>query len=190
MILDELTNHIADIIHTGNPAQRKALIEALVAEVKITGPHTIIPVFRIPQPPATNTTITENTEAVAAPPATTASERMVRTMVEPVGRLGIEPRTQGFSDRRCGCSWIALITCGFRDCKRSLSVVVFGYLEVFCDHKVSNDQPLNGPLTILDAGGRVVFRRSGLARPHGSPGAALDDTGAYVTRLCPRADVW
>jgi site-specific DNA recombinase len=84
MILDELTNHIADIIRTGNPAQRKALIEALVAEVKITGPHTIIPVFRIPQPPATNTTITENTEAVAAPPATTASGRVVRTMVEPV----------------------------------------------------------------------------------------------------------
>jgi site-specific DNA recombinase len=91
MILDELTNHIADIIRTGNPAQRKALIEALVAEVKITGPHTIIPVFRIPQPPTTNDTITENTEAVAAPPPTTASARMVRTMVEPVGRWGIEP---------------------------------------------------------------------------------------------------
>jgi site-specific DNA recombinase len=93
MILDELTNHIADIIHTGNPAQRKALIEALVAEVKITGPHTIIPVFRIPQPPATNTTITDNTKAVAARPAATASARMVRTMVEPVGDTGIEPVT-------------------------------------------------------------------------------------------------
>jgi site-specific DNA recombinase len=93
MILDELTDHITDIIRTGNPAQRKALIEALVAEVKITGPHTIIPVFRIPQPPATNTTITKNTEAIATPPATTASKKMVRTMVEPVGDTGIEPVT-------------------------------------------------------------------------------------------------
>ncbi|MGH3607978.1 MAG: recombinase family protein [Pseudonocardiaceae bacterium] len=57
MILDELTNHIADIIRTGNSAQRKALI----AEVKITGPRSIIPFFRIPQPPAANTTTIENT---------------------------------------------------------------------------------------------------------------------------------
>jgi site-specific DNA recombinase len=106
MILDELTNHIADIIHTGNPAQRKALIEALVAEVKITGPHTIIPVFRIPQPPAANDTITKNTEAVAAPPATTASGRMVRTMVEPVELRGIEPLT--FSMRTAG----TVVNCG------------------------------------------------------------------------------
>jgi hypothetical protein len=61
----------------------KTLIEALVAEVKITGPNTIVPVFRIPQPPTTP----ENTKAVAASPATTASERMVRTMVEPVDLL-------------------------------------------------------------------------------------------------------
>jgi hypothetical protein len=98
MILDELTNHITDIIHTGNPAQRKALIEALVAEVKITGPHTIIPVFRIPQPPATNDTITENTEAVAAPPATTASERVVHTMVEPVELLTAYSHTTQAAD--------------------------------------------------------------------------------------------
>jgi site-specific DNA recombinase len=93
IVLDELTDHIADIIRTGSPAQRKSLIEALVAEVKITGPHIIIPVFRIPQPPTTNDTTGENTEAVAAPPAATASERMVRTMVEPVGDTGIEPVT-------------------------------------------------------------------------------------------------
>ena len=116
IVLDELTHHIADIIRTGSPAQRKSLIEALVAEVKITGPNIIIiPVFRIPQPPTTNDTTGENTEAAAAPPAATASERMVRTMVEPVGRLGIEPRTQGFLDRGSGCSWIALVTCGFRN---------------------------------------------------------------------------
>jgi len=31
------------------------------------------------------------------------------------------------------------------------------------------------PPTILCAGGRVASRRSGAARPHGSPGAALDE---------------
>lgn len=91
MVLDELTDHIADILHSGNAAQRKALIEALVAEVKITGPNTIIPVFRIPQPPATNDTTPANTEAAAALPAATASEGMVRTMVEPVGGINVEP---------------------------------------------------------------------------------------------------
>ena len=63
--------------------------------------------------------------------------------------------------------------CGFRDYERSLSVVVFGYLKVFCDIKCPNDQRLNGSLTILDVGGRVVSRRSGVARPRGIPGAAL-----------------
>jgi len=47
------------------------------------------------------------------------------------------PQTYRFSDRSCGCLWITPITCGFRDCKRSSSVVIFGYLDVFCDHKVS-----------------------------------------------------
>jgi site-specific DNA recombinase len=94
-VLDELTDHIADIIRTGSPAQRKSLIEALVAEVKITGPNIITPVFRIPQPPTTNDTTRENTEAVAAPPAATAPERMVRTMVEPVDH------TTNASHRRC-----------------------------------------------------------------------------------------
>lgn len=46
--------------------------------------------------------------------------------------------------------------------------------------KCPNDQPLNGSLAILDIGGRVVSRRSGVARPRVSPGAAFDDTGAYV----------
>lgn len=50
MVLDELTDHIAEIIRTGSPAQRKTLIETLVGEVKITGPNTVTPVFRIPNP--------------------------------------------------------------------------------------------------------------------------------------------
>jgi hypothetical protein len=97
---------------------------------------------------------------------------------------------QGFSDRCSGCSWIAVITRGFRDCKRLLFVVILGYLDMFCDHKVSNDHWLTVITDDLDAGGRVASRRSGGARPRGSPGATLDGTGACVAWLCPRAGVW
>jgi hypothetical protein len=92
---------------------------------------------------------------------------------------------QGFSDRCSGCSWIAVIICGFRDCKRLLFVVILGYLDMFCDHKVSNDHWLTVITDDLDAGGRVASRRSGGARPRGSPGAALDGTGACVAWALP-----
>jgi hypothetical protein len=62
MVIDELIDHIADILRSGSPAQRKGLIEALVAEVKVTGHDTIIPVCRISQPPATNGTTPADTE--------------------------------------------------------------------------------------------------------------------------------
>jgi hypothetical protein len=62
-----------------------------------------------------------------------------------VGRLGIEPRTQGFLDRGGGCLWIVPITWGFRDCKRWLFVVVFGCLDVFSDRKVSKHDPALAP---------------------------------------------
>jgi len=45
-----------------------------------------------------------------------------------------EPR---FSDHGRGCSSIALSICGFRDCKRSSSVVILDCLDVFCNDKVS-----------------------------------------------------
>jgi acetyl esterase/lipase len=57
--------------------------------------------------------------------------------IDLVGRLGIEPRTSGFSDRGCGWPWKATITCGFRDRKCSSFVVVSGYLDAFSDRKVS-----------------------------------------------------
>jgi site-specific DNA recombinase len=50
--LRQVADHIADIIASGSHTQRKALIEALIARIKITGPGRIVPVFRIPQPPA------------------------------------------------------------------------------------------------------------------------------------------
>lgn len=56
---------------------------------------------------------------------------------EEKGLARSEPRTYRFSDRGSGCLWIVPVTYGFRDGERSLSAVVFGYLDVFCDHKVS-----------------------------------------------------
>ncbi len=54
-----------------------------------------------------------------------------------VGRLGLEPRTYRFSDRCCGWSWIAPITCVFRNCERSSSAVGARPLARFSDRKVS-----------------------------------------------------
>jgi len=50
---------------------------------------------------------------------------------------GAATQTYRFSDRSCGYLWIALVTSCFRDCKRPSCAVIFGYLSVFCDHKVS-----------------------------------------------------
>jgi site-specific DNA recombinase len=79
--LIEVANQIDQIIASGTHSQRKALIEALVAQVKITGPGRIVPVFRIPQP-----TDTEHSE-------TSSKVSGVRAMTNLVGRLGLEPTT-------------------------------------------------------------------------------------------------
>jgi hypothetical protein len=47
--LRQVADHIGEIIGSGSHTQQKALIEALVAKVKITDPGRIVPVFRIPQ---------------------------------------------------------------------------------------------------------------------------------------------
>jgi site-specific DNA recombinase len=49
-VLDQVADHLAEIINTGALNQRKALVEALVERVIITGPDRLVPVFRIPQP--------------------------------------------------------------------------------------------------------------------------------------------
>ncbi len=48
-----MADHIAEIITSGTHNQIKALVEALVAKVTITGPDRLIPVFRIPNPATT-----------------------------------------------------------------------------------------------------------------------------------------
>ena len=56
--LNTIADHITTIVTHGSDRTRKALIETLVAEIKITGPGTIIPIFRIPQPNTDHTTAT------------------------------------------------------------------------------------------------------------------------------------
>jgi site-specific DNA recombinase len=82
---------VADIVAAGSHSQPKALIEALIHQIKITGPGRIGPVFRIPQPAAEE-------PDVSAGPATAHSanaEDPVRAMTKSVGRVGLEPTTGG-----------------------------------------------------------------------------------------------
>jgi site-specific DNA recombinase len=85
-----------DQLHTclasGTPAERKAAIQALVGEVRITNDG-LVPVFRIPRP------------RTATPGSDSTAIGLVRAMGQPVGRLGLEPRTHGLKVR---CSTIEL----------------------------------------------------------------------------------
>ena len=81
--LREVAGHIDQIIAAGSHSQRKALVEALVAQVKITGPGRIVPVFRIPQ--ATGTGQTNRSGQVSG----------VRAMTNLVGPVGFEPTLAG-----------------------------------------------------------------------------------------------
>ncbi|MDT3445112.1 MULTISPECIES: recombinase family protein [unclassified Pseudofrankia] len=86
--LRKIANHIDTIIEVGTDLQRKALVEALIDEVKILGPGRLQPIFRVPRPEPTEA-------ATAALPATTPSKGTVRTMPNMVGRVGLEPTTGG-----------------------------------------------------------------------------------------------
>ncbi|MFD2417740.1 recombinase family protein [Amycolatopsis pigmentata] len=94
--LTAVADHIGEIIATGTHNQIKALVEALVAKVTITGPDRLIPVFRIPQPRA------DDEGAITAQPAATTPDTAVRTMTKSVGRPGLEPGTHGVDGRPGG----------------------------------------------------------------------------------------
>jgi site-specific DNA recombinase len=49
-VIEQLQEYLADAITTGGPTERKAAIETLIAEVRITD-EGVIPVFRIPTSP-------------------------------------------------------------------------------------------------------------------------------------------
>lgn len=79
--LNHIRTYLADTITHGTTAERKAAIEALIHEIKITT-EGVIPVFKIPQPDPDS----GHNAAIAAP---------VRTMVRSVGRVGLEPTAKG-----------------------------------------------------------------------------------------------
>jgi site-specific DNA recombinase len=85
--LRQVADHIGDIVESGSHGQRKALIEVLIAQIKIIAPGRIVPVFRIPQPAS-------HQPEPSAGPATAhcgAGEDPVRAMTTLVGRQGLEP---------------------------------------------------------------------------------------------------
>jgi site-specific DNA recombinase len=99
-ILRQVADHIADILAAGSHSQRKALIEALIAQIKITGPGRIVPVFRIPQPPAAEKPQVQTDPAITR--YMTARDP-VRAMTNLVGWLvelrGLEPLTPCLQSR-------------------------------------------------------------------------------------------
>jgi site-specific DNA recombinase len=80
--ITQLGTYLHTILDTGTPAERKAAIEALIAEIRITD-EGLIPVFRIPGPHS------------PIPGETSTSTVPVRAMVRSVGRVGLEPTTGG-----------------------------------------------------------------------------------------------
>jgi hypothetical protein len=92
--IQRLGTYLHDILDAGTPAERKAAVEALIAEIRITE-EGIIPVFRIPGPHS----------PIPGETSTSTSAVPVRAMVHSVGRLGLEPRTHGLKVR---CSTIEL----------------------------------------------------------------------------------
>jgi site-specific DNA recombinase len=85
--LRQVAEHIDDILRSGTHTQRKALIEALVARIKITGPDRIVPVFRIPRPPDA-----DHDERLEQPNERGLhSSQSVRAMTNLVGPVGLEP---------------------------------------------------------------------------------------------------
>jgi site-specific DNA recombinase len=93
-VLAHLAGYLHDLQSTGTTPERKAAIEALIHEIRIT-PEGLIPVFRIPQP---GTTIPGQTPS-------TGHQDAVRPMVHSVGRSGVEPGTYGLKARASAAGW-------------------------------------------------------------------------------------
>jgi site-specific DNA recombinase len=89
--LRQIAEHIDDIIRSGTENQRKALIETVVARIKITGPDRIVPVFRIPGRAHPNQ---DNRPQPPDEPNSQARDA-VRAMTNLVGPVGFEPTLPG-----------------------------------------------------------------------------------------------
>ena len=117
--LRAVTRHIETIIETGDDLGRKALIEALVAEVKITGPDRLTPIFKVLGPDAPRDVTNVDTGDISQPkltqpatspaphrgaaavlPATTPPKGAVRAMPTLVEVRGLEPLASSVRGRR------------------------------------------------------------------------------------------
>ena len=89
--LAQVADHITDIITSGTPNQAKALIEALIAEIKITGPGIFIPVSRVPQPHYPEAPTHSKKAPTGKKTQVKALKEGVRAMTNSVERWGVEP---------------------------------------------------------------------------------------------------
>jgi hypothetical protein len=83
--------------------ERKALCDALIAELRLDGTATATPVFRVPL-------TGEDTLAILGAMTRTTEKTVVRERPPTVRRQGLEPRTRGLRVR-CGQSilyWMVL----------------------------------------------------------------------------------
>jgi hypothetical protein len=100
--LAEVADHITSVIDSGTHQTRKALIETLIAEVKITSPSTLVPVFRIPQQRADEATTNTNKALTSGKPPARATKGSVRAMTNLERVTGIEPALWAWESR---CGW-------------------------------------------------------------------------------------
>jgi site-specific DNA recombinase len=94
--LQQIADHITDVIAAGTPSQAKALIETLIAKIKVTGPDQLAPVFRIPQTPPGQA---QPGHASTPRAARTTPTEAVRTMTKLVELRGLEPLTPCLQSR-------------------------------------------------------------------------------------------
>jgi site-specific DNA recombinase len=83
--IEAIRGYLGHLIAEGSSAERKAAIEALIAEIRITN-EGIIPMFKIPGPDLALT---------GDAPATGTTGDTVRAMLRSVGRVGLEPTAKG-----------------------------------------------------------------------------------------------
>src|SRR6266545_1359701 len=86
--LTRLRDRVTQIITTGTTPERKALCDALIAELRLNGTATATPVFRVPL-------TGEDTLAILGTTTRTTEKTVVRERPPTVRRQGLEPRTRG-----------------------------------------------------------------------------------------------
>ena len=95
--LADILTHIDHVIDRDQPAATKALIDALVARVKVVSATQLVPVFRVHHGHTRAEEPTDDDPAPAATPSQRADQAChpVRAMDGAVGRVGLEPTAKG-----------------------------------------------------------------------------------------------